>query len=92
MEISLSPDQAVHGGRFGLDLVFQVPCPGCGSSGGNEQFFCPICSGRGSYQMHERIFIRVPPNVEDGHILSLPVTLSNELQIQLNLILRVGSY
>lgn len=70
-EVHISFDEAIHGTEKLLELKLQSPCPRCRGAGmlGFER--CNVCGGQGKSQQRRRIKIKIPPGIEDGHVLKL---------------------
>jgi molecular chaperone DnaJ len=70
-EVILTPEEARSGGLFPITVPVIEVCPRCPRSGYWEDFFCPVCSGRGSVNAEREFSLSIPPNVRHGTEMSL---------------------
>ncbi len=66
LEVILSPAEAEQGGLFPITVPVLEPCPRCHRTGLWEEFFCPICSGRGAVRAERGFSLSIPPHVSHG--------------------------
>jgi hypothetical protein len=71
LEVILSPAEAAKGGLFPITVPVFEPCPRCHRAGLWEEFFCPICSGRGVVRAERGFSLSIPPHVSHGTQISL---------------------
>jgi len=71
LEAILSPEEAARGGLFPITVPVFEPCPRCHRTGLWEEFFCPICSGRGVVRAERGFSLSIPPHVSHGTQISL---------------------
>jgi molecular chaperone DnaJ len=71
LEAILSPEEAARGGLFPVTVPVFEPCPQCHRTGLWEEFFCPICSGRGAVRSERGFSLSIPPHVSHGTQISL---------------------
>jgi molecular chaperone DnaJ len=64
VELILSPEEAVTGGLFTLEVPVCETCPRCGGSGWHGMLACPACRGRSV--RYPEVQLSVPPHVSDG--------------------------
>ena len=70
-EVKISFEEAVYGAEKLLELKLQSPCPRCHGRGVLGFMQCDVCGGKGKIQQRRRIKIKIPPGIEDGHVLKL---------------------
>ncbi|BDG17259.1 J domain-containing protein [Thermus brockianus] len=58
-------------GFFG-GFVTRTTCPHCKGQGHLLAEACPTCHGRGRIPREERITVRIPPGMDEGHVLRVP--------------------
>jgi molecular chaperone DnaJ len=66
VEVSLSREQARHGGRIRIWIPLQLWCPACQGQGGAGFFTCPHCLGSGTVIDEGPADITFPGGVVDG--------------------------
>jgi molecular chaperone DnaJ len=70
-EVILSPGEAAQGGLFPITVPVLEPCPRCHRTGLWEEFFCPVCYGRGIVRSEREFSLSIPPRVRHGTQISL---------------------
>lgn len=91
LELILSPEEAMTGGRVPIGVPVLYPCPECRGSGREWPFECPRCLGGGMVEEEEEVALRVPPGVEPGTVYEVPLTGLGIHNYYLRVIVRVGS-
>jgi len=71
LEVILSPEEAARGGLFPITVPVLEPCPRCRRTGLWEEFFCPLCYGRGVVRAERGFSLSIPPRVTHGTQISL---------------------
>ena len=66
LNVSLTREQALYGGRLRVWVPVQVPCPSCQGQGGDWFFRCLRCGGSGVAAREYPIEISFPRGVRDG--------------------------
>lgn len=66
LEVSLTREQALHGGRIRVWLPVQSPCPACRGRGAVDFFGCPLCSGSGTVVDDYPVDVAFPGGLVDG--------------------------
>jgi DnaJ-class molecular chaperone len=66
VQLSLSPEQAQHGGRIRLLIPLEFACPTCGGWGDDGFFECRRCFGGGVLSGERPVDVAFPPRVADG--------------------------
>jgi molecular chaperone DnaJ len=66
LEVSLTREQALHGGRIRLWLPVQIRCPACRGRGGDGFFACPHCFGSGTVVDEYPVDVAFPGGLVDG--------------------------
>jgi DnaJ-class molecular chaperone len=72
LEVILTFDEALKGGRITVDVPIFRPCPKCAGDY-MERFFCTRCSGMGGFRSIRRTNLIIPPNVRSGTLLQFPI-------------------
>ena len=75
MEIVLTPDEARRGGTFPVAVPVVVPCPDCGQSGRQANFYSSACLGYGAVRSRREFNLAVPPDVQPH--TSVEISLSD---------------
>ena len=71
LEVILSPEEAARGGLFPITVPVLEPCPRCRRTGLWEEFFCPMCHGRGVVRAERGFSLSIPPHVTHRTQISL---------------------
>lgn len=69
LELILSREEALQGGRLAVRIPVRYKCPDCAGSGWNGPFMCLDCEGSGAFIRMSPFNIRIPPGLGDGEIL-----------------------
>lgn len=73
LDLVLTPQEARSGGLFPVAVPVLEPCPQCRRRGMWEDFYCPVCLGRGRVRGQRRFSLFVPPRVAHGAEIRLPL-------------------
>lgn len=71
LEISLTREQAFHGGIARLWVPLQIGCPTCRGSGGGPFYPCADCAGQGAVIRQHPLQVRIPARVPDDATLNV---------------------
>ncbi len=71
LEVILSARESREGGLFPIRFPVVEPCPRCHRGGLLEEFFCPVCTGRGAVSTERQFSLSIPPRTADGTSVSL---------------------
>jgi DnaJ-class molecular chaperone len=66
VQVSLTREQALHGGRIRIWLPGQSRCPACGEWGRVRVFECPHCFGSGTIVKELPVDVAFPGGMGDG--------------------------
>lgn len=66
VEVSLTPREALRGGRVRLWVPAPIPCPTCHGRGGSAFSVCPHCLGRGAVVSEAPVDVAFPGRLVDG--------------------------
>jgi molecular chaperone DnaJ len=66
VEVSLTWEQAQHGGRVRTSIPLSIRCPACRGYGWSGSFRCPRCGGAGAVGREHPFVFEFPPGVADG--------------------------
>ncbi len=91
VEIILSPDEALRGGRLPLSVPVAYPCPNCSGTGRIWPFQCGQCLGSGLIKEEETVMISIPPRVRSGSLFEIPLIGLGIHNLYLNVLIRIGS-
>lgn len=69
IEIVLTPEEAIRGGRIPIEVPSVYPCAYCHGTGLEGVFKCWACHGRGLAVEREMVFLTVPAMVAEGSML-----------------------
>ena len=90
VEIILSPEEAAGGGTLPLEVPLLTTCPACRGSGRGWYFRCPTCGGQGTLTRRQTLPLRIPPQVQDGTVLQVPLDALGLSQV-LHVLFRVSA-
>jgi molecular chaperone DnaJ len=66
LDVSLTREQARHGGYIRLRLPARLTCPSCCGQGGSGLWTCPHCLGGGTVVVERPVNITFPAGIADG--------------------------
>jgi molecular chaperone DnaJ len=89
LEVVLSMREATEGGLFPLKVPVIEPCPRCSKSGFWEDFFCPLCLGRGRVRFEKEFSLSIPPHVRHGTEVRLSMEDIGLKDVYLNVIVHI---
>jgi hypothetical protein len=89
LEVVLTPRESREGGLFPIRFPVLVPCLQCGCRGLLDEFFCPLCLGRGSVSTEREFSLSIPPRTADGTVVSLSLEDIGLRGVQLHVSVRV---
>ena len=90
MEMVLSPDEAISGGHFSIDVPVAHVCPRCEGTGSTGFFPCDLCEGRGVDWRAARVVVFITPGMSDGEIIPISLTHLGVKNLFLNVHVRVA--
>ncbi len=91
LQLRMSQAEAARGGAIAVDLPAWRACGACGGRAQMVGLLCPVCRGRGRALTQERFTLDVPPGLEDGQVVELPLDdLPHLLHRRLVILVRVG--
>jgi DnaJ-class molecular chaperone len=70
-EITLTLEEAHHGGTRSITFEATETCPECGGNGRKDGKVCPKCHGAGVVQGTRTFDVRIPPGMRNGSIIRL---------------------
>ena len=73
VEIVLTPQQALRGGRVRLFVPAQLTCPLCHGRGGVGWFECARCAGSGRISGEFPLILNFPPGIVNNHLIQVPL-------------------
>jgi DnaJ-class molecular chaperone len=73
VEVQLSPYEALRGVVVPIGLPVFVRCTACRGSGREGFSFCLPCLGQGVVETEHTVPVRVPPGVQEGTIVEVPL-------------------
>lgn len=76
IRITLTQEEARHGGDFEATLRLPLPCPNCTGTLLFEQFFCPVCMGDGAIEKNQPLTLHIPPGTVHGTPFHSTITIS----------------
>jgi DnaJ-class molecular chaperone len=89
LEVILSARESREGGLFPIRFPVLEPCPHCGRDGLVDEFFCPVCIGRGAVSTEREFSLSIPPRTADGTSVSLSLEDIGLREVQLHVAVRV---
>jgi molecular chaperone DnaJ len=91
LEVVLSPDEASRGATLCINVPVFYPCPMCDGAGRDWGVPCGYCGNRGMVEAEENVRIRIPPLVQAGTIVELPLRGLGIHNFYLRLCLRIAN-
>jgi molecular chaperone DnaJ len=88
LRVSLTREQALHGGRIRFWVPAQTVCPSCRGRGGSGFFECLHCYGSGRVIDERPVDVTFPGGLADG--VEGRVTVSRPGMVDLSLVLHFG--
>jgi len=73
VEVVLSEDEAMQGGRVRIDVPARATCPTCGGRGAVGPYECWRCEGHGALTTEYPLDIPYPAGVRDGFAVRVPL-------------------
>lgn len=89
VEFILDPDEAACGVSLPLDVPVYESCPRCGGRGGAFPFPCLLCNGKGWSWGKRTISIRIPPGIQEGTVMQIPLQKLGIQLLYLNVHIRI---
>ena len=75
LNVALSPSEAFHGCTIPVGVPVFGACSECGGSGQAFLFRCLGCGGSGLVEEQRALHVRVPPRVQPGTVLDVPLEM-----------------
>jgi DnaJ-class molecular chaperone len=91
VEIVLTPQQALSGGRVRLFVPAQLTCPLCHGRGGVGWFECARCAGSGRISGELPVLLTFPPGIVNNHVIQVPLDEFGIENFYLNVNFRVSA-
>jgi len=73
VEICLWPEEARRGGVLHLGVPIFPPCRSCAGRGREWGFMCRVCLGQGMIEEEGNVTVHIPPGVQHGTTLEVPL-------------------
>lgn len=89
VELILTPEEAMTGGRVPIGIPVLYPCPACRGSGREWPYTCSRCSGSGKVEEQEMVNLHIPPSVHSGAVFEIPLSGLGIHNIYLVVLIRV---
>jgi DnaJ-class molecular chaperone len=90
VEVVISPEEAVRGGRVRVWVPTRLPCPACGGSGAVGGYGCWHCEGHGALTDDWPVEVDYPAGLRDGYTVRLPLHSLGVQNFYLTLLFRVA--
>jgi hypothetical protein len=91
VEIRISREDALHGGRVRLMVPARLECQACAGRGGIGYYRCWKCGGEGVIQDEYPVTLTYPAGIVRSHVVQLPLDNFGIHDLYLNIIFRVGA-
>jgi DnaJ-class molecular chaperone len=91
LELILSPDEALRGGRVTFNVPVLINCPFCDGTGREWPFTCTSCYGRGSIEEEKSVTLDIPSRIRSGSVYEFPLSGFGVHNLYLRVFVRVGS-
>lgn len=90
LELILNSQEAAAGGLFPITVPVIMPCPQCRQTGIRKDLFCPVCSGNGQIRSERRFSLSLPPRVQHGTTVCLPLEDLGLREVALNITVTIS--
>lgn len=91
LEVWLTSEEGLAGGRFPVQVACRVPCPACGSRlPRSEARHCPLCRGRRAVVRPLDLLLVLPPGTIDGTTAVLSLRDAGMPSLRLHLFVHVS--
>ena len=90
VEIRISPEEALQGGRARILVPARLRCPDCLGRGGLGFFQCWRCDGAGVIQGEYPVTITFPSGVVNNYVVEIPLDSFGISNFYLRAIFRVS--
>lgn len=90
VEIRLSPQEAMAGGRVRLMVPARLRCPDCGGRGGIGFYSCWRCDGVGVIQGEYPVTLTFPAGIVNNYVVEIPLDRFGIENFYLRTIFRVS--
>lgn len=90
VEVVLSPQAALRGGRLTLRVPVFSQCPLCAGSGRDWFSPCDYCRGRGVIREEEDVRVGLPPGIREGRVVEVPLAGSGIANFHLRIHVRIS--
>lgn len=91
VQVLITPQQALRGGRVRLLVPAQFTCHFCHGRGGVGRWECARCFGTGQISGEFPVLLDFPPGIVNDHAIQLPLDSLGIENYCLNAIFRVGT-
>lgn len=81
LELILSPEEAIAGGRFPISVPLMQRCPHCARGGLLARFFCPACGGEGVIRSEQTVHLPIPAGIAHGTAFEQPVQAGRNVEL-----------
>jgi len=88
-EIRLSPYEALQGVIAPVSIPVFARCTACGGSGREWSSHCFSCRGQGVVETERTLQVKIPPRVQEGTILEIPLRSLGIHNLYLHLHIRI---
>ncbi len=75
LDVVLSPVEAFGGCTIPVGVPVFASCPECAGSGQVFPFRCMECAGSGLQEGQRTLYVRVPPRIQPGTVLEVPLDM-----------------
>jgi len=89
LSLIVSPDEAIAGGHFSIDVPVANVCDRCAGTGSTGFFECDLCDGHGMSWNTARVIVSVPAGVRDENVIPISLTNLGVKNLFLNVHVRV---
>ena len=72
-QLTLTPEDAAHGGIALIEAPAIYPCPACHGSGQDSGFPCPVCDELGVVEEKETVPVEIPAMFEPHQQIEIPL-------------------
>jgi molecular chaperone DnaJ len=89
VEVVLSRDKALRGGRVRARVSGLATCPVCGGSGASGRYECWRCEGEGTQSADYSLVVHYPPGIRNGRAVRISLNRFGVENFHLTVVFRV---
>jgi len=89
LEVTLTPQQARHGGNARIMAPAQAVCPACRGQGAVGFYECTRCAGEGIISGEMPVSVSFPPDLAKDHAVMIPLDRFGIRNVHITVLFRI---